>query len=72
MDSSTIYKNVQEHYSTIAKGSTHSNDQQIAEHFGYDTEELHHLPEGANLGLSCGNPLTIATLKPVSSLYRGT
>ncbi len=69
MDSSTIYKSVQEHYSTIAKGSTHSNDYQIAEHFGYSAAQLQDLPEGSNLGLSCGNPLAIAILKPVGSLY---
>ena len=27
-------------------------------------EELHALPEGANMGLSCGNPAALAALKP--------
>jgi hypothetical protein len=72
MESSTIYESVQEHYSTIAKGTEHSNEQEIAEHFGYDSEDLNNLPEGANLGLSCGNPLAIAALKPVSSLHQRT
>jgi ubiquinone/menaquinone biosynthesis C-methylase UbiE len=31
---------------------------------GYSTEELKSLPEGANLGLGCGNPGAIAALKP--------
>ena len=69
MESSTIYKSVQDHYSTMANGSAQSSYQQIAEHFGYEAEELDKLPEGANLGLSCGNPLAIATLKPVSSIH---
>ena len=30
---------------------------------GYSTEQLSHLPEGANLGLGCGNPTALAGLK---------
>ncbi|KAF9479959.1 NAD(P)-binding protein [Pholiota conissans] len=30
---------------------------------GYTEEELNSIPEGANMGLSCGNPTAIATLK---------
>ena len=32
--------------------------------FGYDPEDLDALPEGANMGLSCGNPNALAALKP--------
>ena len=35
-----------------------------AERLGYSTEELAIAPEGANLGLGCGNPLAIASLRP--------
>lgn len=31
---------------------------------GYSKEEIDSLPEGANLGLGCGNPVAIASLKP--------
>jgi SAM-dependent methyltransferase len=31
---------------------------------GYSAEELAALPEGANLGLGCGNPLAFAAVKP--------
>jgi len=31
---------------------------------GYSAEELAQVPEGANLGLGCGNPQAIASLKP--------
>ena len=31
---------------------------------GYSTEEMKAVPEGANLGLGCGNPQAIAALKP--------
>ena len=32
--------------------------------FGYSPAELATLPEGANLGLSCGNPQAVAAMKP--------
>jgi len=35
----------------------------IGRQIGYSQEELASVPEGANLGLGCGNPLTIASLK---------
>jgi len=35
---------------------------QIAEAVGYSSEELAALPEGANMGLSCGNPTALASL----------
>jgi SAM-dependent methyltransferase len=37
---------------------------EVAEGVGYSAAELATLPEGANLGLSCGNPTAIADLKP--------
>lgn len=36
----------------------------LAKKIGYSAEELTALPEGANLGLSCGNPAALAALKP--------
>jgi len=36
----------------------------LAEQIGYSEQELAALPEGANLGLSCGNPTALAELKP--------
>lgn len=36
----------------------------LAQAIGYDAAELAALPEGANLGLSCGNPVALASLKP--------
>ena len=35
-----------------------------AREIGYSDEELAAVPEGANLGLGCGNPLAIAAMKP--------
>lgn len=34
------------------------------ESLGYRREDLAVLPDGANMGLSCGNPLALASLKP--------
>ncbi|GFN32309.1 arsenite methyltransferase [Paenibacillus xylaniclasticus] len=36
----------------------------VSSQLGYSTEELNAAPEGANLGLGCGNPQAIAELKP--------
>jgi arsenite methyltransferase len=36
----------------------------LATSIGYTAEELSDLPTGANMGLSCGNPTAIASLKP--------
>ncbi len=35
----------------------------ISKKIGYTDEELNAVPEGANLGLGCGNPVAIASLK---------
>jgi SAM-dependent methyltransferase len=37
---------------------------QVAEALGYDRSELDSIPEGANMGLSCGNPTALASLAP--------
>lgn len=36
----------------------------VAAAFGYSAQELASLPAGANLGLSCGNPTAVASLRP--------
>lgn len=37
---------------------------QVAQAIGYGASDLAAIPEGANLGLSCGNPTALASLKP--------
>lgn len=37
---------------------------ELAAKIGYSSEELAMLPQGANMGLSCGNPTAIASLQP--------
>ena len=38
--------------------------EQIATAVGYSAQDLASMPDGANMGLSCGNPTAIASLKP--------
>lgn len=38
--------------------------ERLAQAVGYRAEELKDLPEGANMGLSCGNPVALASLRP--------
>lgn len=45
-------------------GSAPQDAQKLASQLGYSVEELQALPEGANMGLSCGNPAALAALKP--------
>ncbi len=39
-------------------------DSTVSIQLGYSPEELAGLPEGANLGLGCGNPTALLSLKP--------
>ena len=43
--------------------SNHADPKRLAKALGYDEKSLANLPEGANMGLSCGNPVAIAALK---------
>lgn len=45
-------------------GSSAEDSTQLARYVGYSAEELAALPEGANMGLSCGNPNALAALQP--------
>lgn len=63
-----IRETVREGYSQIAQGGSgccgSSTPDKLAAGIGYSGEELELLPEGTNMGLSCGNPTAIAKLKP--------
>jgi cyclopropane fatty-acyl-phospholipid synthase-like methyltransferase len=63
MDASTIYDQVREHYSSASRSTSVKYGETVAKSFGYSAEELAHIPQDANLGLSCGNPTAIASLK---------
>ena len=45
-------------------GSSGKGAEELAQQIGYSAEQIRQLPEGANMGLSCGNPTAIAALKP--------
>lgn len=75
MKNEEIKKVVREGYAKIAKrvsscctsmssccGNTESADD-ISKAIGYTDKDLKAVPEGANLGLGCGNPIALASLK---------
>ncbi|CAG8955133.1 hypothetical protein HYFRA_00007148 [Hymenoscyphus fraxineus] len=63
MDTKEIYNEVNKRYGSINQSTNGQYEQTVAKAFGYTSEELASVPEGANLGLSCGNPLALAKLK---------
>lgn len=75
MDNSTDIKNtVKEGYAKIAKSSdgcgcgscgcaSNKTIQKQSSQFGYSEDEMNLVPSGSNLGLGCGNPIAIASLK---------
>ncbi|KAF3928279.1 hypothetical protein AA313_de0208655 [Arthrobotrys entomopaga] len=64
MDSKTIYQHVQTRYGAVARAGNPTYSGAIAKAFGYSEEEINSVPRDANLGLVCGNPLAIASLRP--------
>jgi SAM-dependent methyltransferase len=74
----TVRQVVREGYSKIAQdtsqgccspgvsccGSAPADADKLARELGYTVEELKALPDGANMGLSCGNPAALAALQP--------
>jgi ubiquinone/menaquinone biosynthesis C-methylase UbiE len=63
---------VKKRYGDIAEGAAGcgslcgcvENAESLAISFGYTHEDLANLPPGTNLGLSCGNPQSLADLRP--------
>ena len=45
-------------------GAPELTPEQLSKSIGYSTDDLKSIPEGANLGLGCGNPVALASLKP--------
>lgn len=75
MKQDEIRQIVREQYSKVAEnsacgtnqssccGTTPTSFEDISKALGYSESELKSVPEGANLGLGCGNPQAIANLK---------
>ncbi|NCB47226.1 arsenite S-adenosylmethyltransferase, partial [bacterium] len=67
-----IRNNVSKTYASIAKNggscccgsSLGASPLSASQKMGYSSEELETVPDGANLGLGCGNPQVIASLQP--------
>ncbi|PLW67880.1 arsenite methyltransferase [Pseudohalioglobus lutimaris] len=65
--SDSIKNAVRDGYGGVARqglGSHQEGMRSIASAFGYSAEELASIPDEANMGLSCGNPIALATLRP--------
>lgn len=61
-----LLKTVQSKYAAVAESelsSEHAGVKAVAEAFGYSADELNSIPAGANMGLSCGNPTAIASIR---------
>jgi ubiquinone/menaquinone biosynthesis C-methylase UbiE len=74
MKEEKVKKIVRKRYAKVAKtnGSCSASNvsccsaptgSQVSKMIGYSEEELNQVPEGANLGLGCGNPTALASLK---------
>jgi arsenite methyltransferase len=80
LDPATIKSAVRERYGAIvSKGGTccgpqtsgpgkgcgcGASEEDLSLAIGYNPDDLGAVPEGANLGLGCGNPVALASLKP--------
>ena len=76
MKGNKIKKKVRESYGAIAKKGSScccsptnepccgSEAKTASRAIGYSDQEIASVPEGANLGLGCGNPIALASMKP--------
>jgi arsenite methyltransferase len=61
-----VLETVRSKYAAVAESelsSKHAGVKAVAEAFGYSAEELTSIPAEANMGLSCGNPIAIASIR---------
>ena len=76
MKEENIKKEVRKRYAKVAKTSgsccassvsccsaPSPSSKQVSKFVGYSEEEMNDVPDGANLGLGCGNPTALASLK---------
>ena len=74
MKKEDIRKTVRQEYSKVARGTSsccggsgsccgQSTAETISKDIGYSDEEMKAVPDGANLGLGCGNPTAMASLR---------
>lgn len=65
METQQIYNQVAERYSVASRGTALEYGQAVAKAFGYSDKELAGIPQESNLGLSCGNPTALASIREV-------
>ncbi|MFK8104659.1 MAG: arsenite methyltransferase [Saprospiraceae bacterium] len=76
MDTKNVKKSVVESYGKLAKSRSNNlftklfaccdpieTAQKVAENIGYSQEDLAQVPKDANLGVGCGNPAALTTIK---------
>jgi ubiquinone/menaquinone biosynthesis C-methylase UbiE len=74
MKEEKVKKLVRNRYAKVAKSNgsccasnvsccSAPTNEQVSKMIGYSEEEMNSVPEGANLGLGCGNPTALASLK---------
>jgi SAM-dependent methyltransferase len=80
MEHQEIKKKVKEGYGRVAMENrpccgapssccgSNASIQTIGEMIGYSKDEMNQVPEGANLGLGCGNPVALASLREGQTL----
>jgi SAM-dependent methyltransferase len=69
MNTTGVKEMVRNWYGAVAAGSagccnTSVAPQEVSREVGYSQAELASLPEGADLGLGCGNPQALAAMRP--------
>ncbi len=75
LEKDQVRREVRNHYGAVAQSQTRgcggsgagccgSSTATESQRLGYSAEDANSVPEGANLGLGCGNPLAIASLRP--------
>ena len=65
MNQGIVIDEVRDQYAEVAKSGLSDDSvavRSVASAFGYSQDELASLPEQANTGLSCGNPLALASV----------
>ncbi|MBI2265671.1 MAG: arsenite methyltransferase, partial [Armatimonadetes bacterium] len=66
MDDGDVKNFVRESYAGVAGETSPDNcdlAREIGRKIGYEDDELASVPDGANLGLGCGNPIALASLR---------
>jgi hypothetical protein len=64
---SSILDQVKSKYTAVAASKVsgaNAGVRSVAEAFGYTPEQLARIPQDSHMGLSCGNPIATANLKP--------